>query len=195
VQWVWALSACLALGACDRPPAAAGAATPAGVVDSILPVAETVRRFRLAHGTAAGGALHGGATSRDELVARFLVALEQADTAAIRTLAIDAGEFIDLYYPNSAYARPPYRQSPAFLWFQFQQNSHKGISRALARYAGRPARFQRYRCAAQPQVLGTSRLWHDCVVHWGLEPDSIRLFGSILEHHGRFKFVSFGNDL
>ena len=83
----------------------------------------------------------------------FTAALERRDTVARASMVVDASEFITLYYPSSSYAQPPYRQNPAFVWFQFQENGRNGMARALGR------------------------------------------FGSILEHQGRCKFVSFANDL
>jgi hypothetical protein len=196
LKWISALSACsLVLSACGRPEATARTANSGGVVDSIFPVAEEIRRFEAVHQVEPVHELKQRAGSRDELVLRFVRALESSDTATLQGLSLDAGEFITLYFPHSAYARPPYRQNPAFVWFQFQQNGHKGIGRALARYGGLPSGFRGYHCAAEPVRQGPVTLWQNCVVTWRLQPDSIRLFGTILEHAGRFSFVSFANDL
>ena len=196
LKWITALSACsLVLSACGRPDAAARPANSGTVVDSVLPLAEEIRRFEAAHLVEPVHELKQRASSRDELVRRFMRALESSDTATLRELTLDAAEFITFYFPHSAYARPPYRQNPAFVWFQFQQNGHKGIGRALARYGGLPSGFRGYRCAAEPVLQGPATLWQDCVVAWRLQPDSIRLFGTILERAGRFSFVSFANDL
>ena len=195
LKWVSALSACsLVLSACGRPEATAAVANSA-VVDSIFPLAEEIRRFEAAYLVEPVRELKDRAGSRDELVQRFVQALESRDTATLQELTLDAAEFITFYFPHSVYARPPYRQNPAFVWFQFQQNGHKGIGRALARYGGLPSGFRGYHCASEPVRQGPVTLWQDCVVAWGLQPDSIRLFGTILEHAGRFSFVSFANDL
>jgi hypothetical protein len=194
-KWLYALSALwLALGACERTQAEAPPPG-AGVIDSIFPVDEEIRRFRAAHRLSAVDSLAGGAASRGELVQRFMAAVILRDTVAARALKLDAGEFIDLYFPHSPYARAPYRQNPAFVWFQLEQNSNTGLTRVFNRYGGQPSGYRGYRCAGQPVRQGESRLWRDCVVEWRLLPHSVRLFGSIFEHAGRYKFVSFGNDL
>ncbi len=185
----------LSLAACDRsatrsqPPAA-------GVVDSIFPVVEQIRRFKtslpehLQRDTTIGGA-----TSRDELVAAFVRALASHDTTQLRMLTINAGEFINVFYGESRYARPPYQLDPALVWFLTQQNSAKGIGRALERFGGHDAGAYRYACHAEPELAGANRLWHRCIVEWSLDPVRIGLFGTIIERAGRFKFVSFANDL
>src|SRR5512133_2202813 len=68
-------------------------------VDSAVPRAEALARFQRASPHA--GALSGGAASRDELVRRFVQAVEGADTAALRRMVLSRGEFAFLYYPTS----------------------------------------------------------------------------------------------
>jgi hypothetical protein len=168
-----------------------------GVVDSVFPVEEEIRRFKAQISGPFPTALLDAAQSREELARRFISALERGDSAAITRMAVSAPEFIELYYPQSQFVKPPYRQSPALLWFMIRQNSDKGKLRALTRYGGRPAGFRALECKAQPAVQGRNRLW-ECAVRWtpaAGKPDPLRLFGMILERDGRFKFLSFANDL
>lgn len=189
--------------ACSRhaDPADTGTTSPAasqGVVDSIFPVEEEIRRFRLELNGATAERLEHSAPSRDELVNRLIGAIERTDSAEIGRLMISAAEFLDLFYPDSPYARPPFRQNPAFVWFQIGQNSEKGIGRAVQRYGGRPANFSGYDCDPEPEIQGTNRLWNGCRVHWKPTADAagtLRLFGTIIEREGRYKFVSYANDL
>ncbi len=199
MQRYWLIVVALLAAGCDRQPAAE-AAVPAqqGVVDSIFPVEEEIRRFKGQLGSTLPTELQNGAHSRAELVSEFGNALPQHDTARIRILAINAAEFIELYYPYTQYTRPPYRQSPALLWFLIQQNSEKGLGRALARFGGQALDSRSLECQ-EPRVQERNRLW-DCMVRWQTvgeagKPDPIRLFGTILERDGRFKFLSFANDL
>ncbi|HEX8672260.1 MAG TPA: hypothetical protein VF710_10235, partial [Longimicrobium sp.] len=113
------LTAILAACAPDAPAAPLAAQSPA-VVDSIFPPAEAMRRFRT--GLPEVDSLSGGATSRGELVRRFVRAVETQDTAELRTLLMNRGEFVYLYFPTSRFARPPLRTDPALLWFQMQMN-------------------------------------------------------------------------
>lgn len=100
-----------------------------------------------------------------------------------------------IYYPHSIYVRPPYKQSPAFVWFQFQENSVKGITRLVTRYGGRDPGYRSHACQPQPKQQGASLLWEQCRVTWSQNASPISLFGSIIEHEGHFKFVSYANDL
>jgi len=198
-----ALAAILAGAACadvgDAPGSAAAAVAdrPPVHVDSIFPIEEEIRRFRLdlPEVDALGP---GAAASRDELVARFVAALEHEDTTALRAMVMSRAEFAWLWYPFTPYTHEPYEMSPALLWFQVQQNSEKGIARALRSYGGRPLGFDGYECAAAPTGLDRNRIWDDCVLRV-LDPDGNRvvkrLFGSIIGRDGRFEFMAYGNDL
>ena len=192
----------LSAPACQNPPelesntADSKPVASAGVIDSILPVEEEIRRFR-SQLQAPPVAVLGGAYETPELLVRqYLNALSDRDAARLNRLAIDAREFIDLYYPTSPYSRPPYRQNPAFVWFIIQQNSQRGMSRALARFGGRSVRYVGHDCRRiEPQ--GQNRFW-ECTVR--VESDGKgqppqRLFGTILERDGRYKFVSLASDL
>jgi hypothetical protein len=167
-------------------------------VDSIFPVEEQIHRFKAARNDAAAAELKGASASRAALVQRFMKALEARDTTDLRVMAVNAAEFIDLYYPASIYSHPPYQQSPEIAWLLLQQNSQKGIKRTLERFGGVPPRFARYSCKSEPRVEASNRFWEECLVRWSPTPDApnpVRIFGSIMERDGRFKFVSFDNDL
>lgn len=180
----------------ERPPEPEPAAQ--GVVDSIFPVEEEVRRFKAQLPGTAPTALAGGAASREDLARRLIRAIETRDSMVIRSLVLTPWEFIELYYPHTKYTKPPYKQSPQLLWFFIQQNSEKGIGRALDRFGGRPAGYQRVECLRPAVLEERNRLHEACVVRWSTaqgKPDPFKLFGTILERDGRFKFISYANDL
>jgi hypothetical protein len=172
--------------------------SPRVVVDSIFPVEEEIRRFKDARNGATATELSNASPTRDALVARLIQAIEASDTAQLSAMVMNAAEFINLYYPTSIYARPPYRQSPELLWFLMQQNSQKGIGRVLTRYAGHALRYVSYACRVEPADWGETRIWEQCTVQWSPTPDApspFKLFSGIIERDGRFKFVSYANDL
>lgn len=193
-----ALALFLPLSACGRADGQPGAAAPPPVVDSVLPMEEAMRRFR-ADLPAAPAALDGGLASRDAVVDAVVRSLARGDTAAFERLAITRAEFAYLYYPATPMARPPYDLPPALAWFQLRETSRKGLSRALRRFGGRPWTLERYRCEEAPAVQGENRLWGDCTVTLGSvdgsAPVVTRLFGAILERDGRYKVLSYENDL
>jgi hypothetical protein len=195
------IAAVIALTACraDEPAISAMPVdTPQGVVDSIFPVEEEIRRFKAARNNTSATGLKEASDARDALVARFMKALEARDSADVRAMVLDAAEFIDLYYPTSVHSHPPYKQSPELTWFLLQQNSEKGIKRALERYGGVPLHFEGYTCNSQPKVEQANLLWEQCTVRWAPAPgvpSPLRIFGTIIERNGRFKFVSYANDL
>jgi hypothetical protein len=210
---VWFLIA-LSLSACERPAAttAAGAAVPPAEATAIATTPHAASTTGSAPSPEIQAALDGfrqnlgepptelgsGARpSRDALVEAFVRALEAADSAAFAPMMITRAEFAWLYYPFTKYVRPPYAMDPDVLWTLQVQNAEKGISRALREYAGRALGFAGYACAAEPETAGVNRVWEDCVVHLNLDGGKVtaRLFGSILERRGRFKFMSYANNL
>jgi hypothetical protein len=199
-MWTRWLIACLSLAGCGA--GSASEAEPArtmdspGVVDSAFTPEEQLRRFT--EGLEVPAELARGSASREALVRRYVDALQSHDTSAIREMTLSRAEFAYLHYPGSPYARPPMRQDPALVWFQIQQNSEKGIVRALRQYGGEQLGYHSHRCAPDPEVQNDARMWTDCVVvaRFG-EPDTTasRLFGTIMERRGVWKFVSYANRL
>lgn len=193
-----ALAIGVVLGACGRNEArdADAYAVPAGPIDSILPMAEALRRFTAE--LPVTRELEGGAESRDELVTAFVRAIELNDTAAIRRLHVSRAEYAYLYFPTSVYMREPYRQPPATAWLLNAGNSDKGASRVLRRLGGHDLQWSGYRCAA-PAREGSNTFYRSCTLDY-LDPETRvrvtrRLFGSIMERDGRHKFLSYANDL
>jgi hypothetical protein len=182
--------------AADPVPNAAAPAAPGRVVDSILPMAEQLRRFRADLGPAPA-ALAGGAASREALVRAYARAVEARDTVALRRMVLSRAEFAFLYFPESPLARRPYEVPPALLWFQITEGSNKGVVRALRRLGGRPLGYAGHACEGPPKPEGPNRLWERCRVRVVRAPGdtaALRLFGSVLERGGRYKFVGYAND-
>lgn len=192
-----ALAACRADARPASPAAAARAPRPGAVIDSAMPIAEALRRFRADLLRAPSG-FENGAASRDSLVGRWVRAVEANDTAALEPLAINRAEFAYLYYPTDPQARPPYELPPGLMWFQMQERSRQGAFRLLREFGGEPLGYAGYRCDPQPQIQGPNRIWKGCVVRLArtaADTAEVRLFGAILEHGGRFAFLSYANDL
>jgi hypothetical protein len=165
-------------------------------VDSVFPMDEEIRRFR--EGLVEPAGFTGGATSRDGLVETFIRSLEAADTLTVASLAVDQAEFAWFYFPHSIYTAPPYELPPALVWFQSQNRSSRGLTRLLRTYAGKTLYTTGYRCPDDGEAWGEGWIWHGCTVLGEIptgERVEERLFGSILEVDGRFKFVSFSNEL
>lgn len=170
---------------------------PGYVVDSIRPIEEELSRFRAAVGGDSATELAGGATSRAALVRQFIVALAAADTIELRRMMLTPREFADLVYPESPYTRPPYRQAPGLVWSQIESSGTTGLTRLLRRLGGQPLRYVAHVCRGQPQSQGANKIWQGCAVRMlnavG-QTVTARLFGSIIERDGEFKFVNYAND-
>jgi hypothetical protein len=182
------------LSGCTDDRAAARAAS-AGIVDSILPREEALARFRA--GLPAVTALAGGASTRDALVQRFATALERADTAVLHGLLLSKAEFAWLYYPTNPQALPPYDLPPGLMWDLLSLGSGKGLRRALRDFGGRPLAYRGYQCDPEASRQGDNTVSGPCTVTVasGDTTAAVRLFGLLVERAGRFKFVSYANQL
>lgn len=173
-------------------------AQPGYVVDSIHSPEEEIRRFRAAFPGDSATRFVGGSASRRALAHRFIRAIAANDTADLLAMAIHGREFVDLYYPDSPYSHPPYHQTPSFAWRMIQQPSSVGLSRLLKRAGGKPLQFVSEKC--DPKVLREGRItrYAGClvrVVNEKGDTSTRRYYGSIVEHDGQFKFLSYTNDL
>jgi hypothetical protein len=187
----------LALGtfACGGSNAAARQPD-AQVVDSVVPREVALRRFRV--GLDSVAALSGGAPSQDELVRRFVRALEQRDTAAIRSLVMTKAEYAWLYYPTNPQGLPPYELAPDLLWFTLEGRSRQGIAAALDARAGYPLHVVGYACDPVTSREGENTVYGPCTIRRVQAPgDTVteRLFGPVIERAGVWKFVSYANKL
>lgn len=188
--------------ACNNPDAinagsdtAAGPAASGAKIDSLIPVEESLRRFR--EGLPVVTALYHGAPSLDSLVAAVRGALDRGDTVALAALAITRAEYAYLYYPTSVYSSKPYELAPDIAWLLSGQSSDKGRRRLVQRLGGRELRSAGYKCGAS-STEGENRILKDCAVTY-VDPATStrvtrRLFGAVVERDGRFKLLSFAND-
>lgn len=172
-------------------------ASPVGVVDSTLPIDTLLRRFR-ATLPDTPVVLAGGAASPASLTHAFLGALQIHDTATLRALVLSPSEFAWLFYPHSRWTRPPYAMGPELVWLQVGANSEKGLVRLVRRYGGQPLRLDALLCPDSSVAEGPNVLTEGCRVRFAVgdsAPRDLQLFGSVLRRDGRYKFVSYANDL
>lgn len=168
-----------------------------GVIDSVFPMPEMMRRFRV--NLPELRALDGGAASRQALATEFVAALSSRDKATLGRLTLSRAEFAWLYFPITPNAARDNGLPPTLMWDQITLASEKGIGRALDRIGGRGAlTLERLDCPKPPVTQGPATLHEDCTLVLrnadGAEYKG-RLFGPILEYGGRFKFIGYTNDM
>jgi hypothetical protein len=142
--------------------------------------------------------LAGGTSSREELVRRFLEALSAGDSSALRDLAVTKQEFAWIYYPTATMGLPPYDVRADLLWYLVERRGYHGFHQLLRQRGRQPLEYRSHRCAPEPTVEGSNQIWGPCSVSYRPKdgaPVRERLFGLIIERHGRFKFVSYSNPL
>ena len=176
----------------DAGPAASHEA-PITVIDSARPREESLRRFR--DGLASVDSLAPVATSREDLVQRFIRAVETRDSATLGALILSRAEFAWLFYPTTPQGLPPYDLAPDLMWDLLSRQSDRGIAHVLRRHGGRPFELVGHTCEAA-SVEGANRIWGPCLVRRRVAGTEVitRLTGPVIERDGRFKFVSYTND-
>jgi hypothetical protein len=209
-----ALTACATLSACERrdagtpvtdasAQAAAQQAAQAahvqevvaagGVVDSILPIAEHVQRFRA--GMTPVDTLRHASASIAALVTRLTTALATRDTADLNAMVLDRAEFAYLVYPASPMSKPPYEAPPELLWGQIIASSDEGAKQLLSRLGGAAVTAHDLHCPTIPDTAAV-RLYERCTVRFsapGRAPLKGNLFGSIVAQGHRYKFLGLAN--
>ncbi len=201
------LGACALLASCDnekaadatveRPKIASAAAAeppPGSVVDSALPIAEHLRRFRV--GLDSTDRLREGSPTPQALAKRFLEAVARRDTMDLARMVLTRPEFAWLYYPSHIYHDPPYELDPGTFWTLIQGNSEKGFVRVLRRYGGQRLDYRALRCTGSTSVTPPLAESERCALEFtaNKQPESRRMFGSIVGYGGSFKFVSYANE-
>ena len=170
--------------------------TAGAIIDSVFPMPEMIRRFR--DGLPELTALRDGPQSRQALVAQFITALATSDKATLGRLTLSRAEYAYLYFPNTPDASRENGLTPQRGWDQITRASEKGIGRALTRIGGKPITLDALQCHAAPRTAGPMTLYLGCTLTLGLADGTKfdgRLFGSIIEYAGRFKFVGYANDM
>lgn len=164
-----------------------------GVVDSILPVAEALRRFR-APIPRTDTLLH-ASPSVQALVQRLAHSLQTRDTADLAAMIMTQAEFAWLFYEESPLSKPPYEAPPGLLYGQLLSASDKGARELLERFGGSAVRVSALSCP-DPETEGRNQLYKRCTATFsapGKKTLTGNLFGTIIARDGRFKLLSYAN--
>lgn len=207
VRFAFALSVATIASACSEPDSpkssqnpqvcvesGQGAEVAKQIVDSILPIEEHLRKFRL--GLTPVDTLKNSSASMRELVNRLAAAISTHDTVALTQMQLSVNEFAYLYYPDSYLSKPPYSAPPELLWGQILASSDNGARRLLKQFGGAPITVSQLSCSNQPDSSGINVLHSYCRVRFSVPGGKSlegNLFGTIIECNGRFKFLSLAN--
>lgn len=174
--------------------AVAESPTAGTAIDSALPIAEHLRRFRVSLDSTPR--LDGASATPSELARRFLQAVAARDTVDLARMVLSPREFAWVYYPSHIYYAPPYELDPGTFWTLIQGNSEKGFVRVMRRYGGRQLTFHALRCETGRNVLPPLREAERCTLEFAADgrSESRRMFGSIVGDGAAFKFVSYANE-
>ncbi|MGH7631474.1 MAG: hypothetical protein ACREOF_19225 [Gemmatimonadales bacterium] len=167
---------------------------PGHLVDSALPIAEHLRRFRA--GVDSTDRLQGGSPTPQALAKRFLEAVARRDTIDLARMVLTRPEFAWLYYPSHIYHDPPYELDPGTFWMLIQNNSRKGFVRVLRHYGGQRLEYRELRCTRSANLNPPLEESERCALEFtaNKQPESRRMFGSIAGYGGRYKLVSHANE-
>ena len=167
-----------------------------GVVDSVLPIAVQLARFRV--GVAQTDTLRHASTSIDGLVARWAAAIAARDSVELNAMVLDRAEFAWMYYPGSPISLPPYEAPPQLLWGQIMAASNDGARALVKQFGGRPLSVRQVQCPDAPLAQNGNVLHQSCIVSLRAAGNVLpaqRFFGTVVERDRRFKFLGYSNAL
>ena len=144
--------------------------------------------------------LHGGASSVEELVSRFLDALAKKDAKALRGLRVERDEYIDLILRGNVPVGAPLRHWPAdvneYWWSVLHTKSVYWEANLLAGLGGHHYRLKHVEFTKGTKEYATYTAYKQIAVtveeEDGTDKD-IRT-GSVAEVNGRYKFISYIRD-
>lgn len=130
-----------------------------------------------------------------EAVARAVVeGLRSGDLAALKGLALTEAEFKDLVWPKLPAARPERNLPMDYVWGDLSAKSDANLRARLGGWQDRGFVLVSLSFKGGVEDYGTFKVHRESVLilkdREGREQTG-RLFGSILEHEGRFKVFSF----
>src|SRR5687768_7711198 len=165
----------------------------AGVVDSVLPPEASHARFT--NGLARPTGLSGGSETISALIGKFLDAAARGDTAALAGLLVSRAEYGFLYYPTSLYSRKPYELAADVAWLLSSEENAKGARRLLQRLSGHRLSLDTFHCERTDRE-GANVVHSGCSVSFAEDGQTSvkRLFRSVIERDGQFKFLSYAGD-
>jgi hypothetical protein len=133
--------------------------------------------------------------SPEALTEAFLRALESEDRRGLEELALSEREYCLEFFPEMpAYGNIP----PAFAWSQLEGRNRYGASFVLDREGGRAWDLEEIVFTGGVTAYQTFVVHREPMLHLRDhrtgERRELALFGSILEHRGRFKLLSLNID-
>jgi hypothetical protein len=135
--------------------------------------------------------------SVEELAGAVLEGIEAGRGDALWALALTREEFEGVVWPVLPASRPERNTPIDYVWGDLQQKSSSSLSRILHRYRGRRYDLAGVELAGETRSYGSFLVHHDArlrVVAAGGTPQTLDLFGSIIERDGRFKIFSWVTD-
>jgi hypothetical protein len=142
----------------------------------------------------AGSTLVNGESSPERLAAAVLEALERRDQTRLQELALSEQEFREIVWPELPAARPERNLPFSYVWGDLKLKSDAALAGLLNEHGGRAL------VLTDLWFRGGSSQYESYVVHRtatlrvfdeaGVDHE-LQLFGSIVEHAGRFKLFSY----
>jgi hypothetical protein len=132
--------------------------------------------------------------SPEALAAAVMSAVERRDTAELRALALDEGEFRQHVWPELPAARPERNLPFSYVWGDLHQKSEASLARTLARHGGRRYTLVSVGSAGETTRYPSYTVSRETVLHVrdesGTEAD-LRLFGSLIRKDDAWKVFSY----
>lgn len=135
--------------------------------------------------------------SPEALGKAFVEALAREDGATLNGYALTEAQFKHYVWPQLPSSRPERNVSFEFGWADLHQKSHNALLHTFSKYKGIPFEFREIRFEDGATDYDTYVVHRDARVlvrrNDGRE-EWLDLFGSVMEHDGRYKLFSYVTD-
>jgi hypothetical protein len=132
--------------------------------------------------------------SPEAVAEAVLERLARADLDGLRALAVSEPEFRARVWPDLPASRPERNLSVDYVWTDFRQQSERHLRQMLARQGGERWRLRSVGFKGETTAYRTFCIRRKTVLvveNEQGEKQTLRLFGSLLQQHGRFKVFSY----
>ena len=161
-------------------------------------LAALIATLAMPWGCGAGGRLQPTFDSPTAAAQAVVDALSQGDVATLERLALDEHEFRRIVWPRQPAARPGRNLPWDYVWRDLAGKSRAQLRGRLAEWPrGRPLTVVDVAFDGDTTDYDTYRVMRKSRITLGAADGTrmtVRLFGSLIEQHGRFKIFSYVTD-
>jgi hypothetical protein len=145
-------------------------------------------------GGCGGASLDNAQESPAALARAVLEALGRGDREALRRLALDEREFREIVWPELPASRPERNLPLEYVWTDLRTKSESALAQTLQVHGGKRYELLKVGFTGETSQYRSFLVQREALLELRDDsgrPQSLRLFGSVIQKDGRFKVFSY----